>query len=89
MSTLHDDLAFHAAETLAKDRVAALLDAEQENTALRGKVERLRAEVEAERASVVAWLLTDLDELSLGLQNMLIDMADAIERGAHRREENE
>ena len=57
------------------------------------EVARLRAEVaqerEAERAAVVAWLLTDLDELSLGLQHLLTDLADAIERGAHRREGGE
>ena len=59
--------------------------------ALVAEVDRLRDEVAAERAAeraaVVAWLLTDLDELSLGLQHLLTDLADAIERGAHRREE--
>ena len=82
MSTLHDDLAFHAAETLAKDRVAALLEAEQENTALRGKVERLRAEAERERAAVVAWLREHGDQRRATL-------ADRIARGEHRREETE
>ena len=50
---------------------------------------KVAQEREAERAAVVAWLLTDLDELSLGLQHLLTDLADAIERGEHRREGGE
>ena len=64
-----------------------------EALALVAEVERLRGEAAkeraAERAAVVEWLLTDLDELSLGLQHLLTDLADAIERGAHRREGGE
>jgi hypothetical protein len=104
---------------LAAERLAALLDAERENTALRAEVERLRAEVSylracvpptrptdyghevwtaalraevaAERAAVVAYL----DE-NMGLEfcdccgqrsNEISVIANAIERGEHRREE--
>jgi hypothetical protein len=75
---------------LSEARLDALLDAERENTALRAEVERLRGE----RAAVVAWLRTrerqienwppgGMNEISL-TYNII---ADDIERGEHRREE--
>ena len=52
--------------------------AERERDDLRKEVERLRAEVDRERAAVVAWLR---GRPGYG------PVADAIERGEHRREE--
>ncbi len=46
------------------------------------EVERLRGEVERERAAVVAYMRGSND-------NRVLDYADAIERGEHRREETE
>ena len=78
------------ADELARRQAgAALVEAlDVLSAALPRAVALARAEErEAERGAVVAWLLTDLDELSLGLQHLLTDLADAIERGEHRREE--
>ena len=49
---------------------------------LLAEVERLRGEVERERAAVVAYMRGSND-------NRVLDYADAIERGEHRREETE
>ena len=46
-------------DNLAEERLAALLDAERENTALRAEVERLRAEVSYLRACVPPTRPTD------------------------------
>ena len=69
---------------LAAARLAALLDAERENTALRAEVAHLRGE----RTAVVAWL-REKEETA-----RIVEVADAfdeaarrIERGEHRREE--
>ena len=75
---------------LSEARLAALLDAERENTALRQQVAELHshgvslhkaaaAGRDMERAAVVAWLL----------RNHYDDTAERIERGEHRREEKE
>jgi len=67
-----------------------------EAAALVAEVERLRAEVERERAAVTAWLRTrerqienwppgGMNEISL-TYNII---ANVIERGEHRREEDE
>jgi hypothetical protein len=50
------------------------------------EVERLRAEVAAERAAVVAWLRKKSDEWSSG---PLDDVSGFIESGEHRREGGE
>lgn len=59
-----------------------------EAAALITEVERLRAEVAAERAAVVAWLLAEADtryrDCCCG---PVAACADAIERGEHRAEE--
>jgi hypothetical protein len=62
---------------------------------LRAEVERLRAEVERERASVVAYLRGLADDAAgrmfvpLSRAKAYLAAADAIERGEHRREEEE
>ena len=56
-------------------------------SALVAEVERLRAEVERERAAVVAWLRAEMEDASTAVRGTLGFAADAIERGAHRREE--
>ena len=60
---------------LAEARLTALLDAERENTALRAEVERLRGE----RPAVVRYLRA--------VSKQTWEIAAAIERGDHRREE--
>ena len=63
--------------------------------ALVAEVERLRAEVERERAAVVAWLLAEAKTVAASFArrgddgDLLLDAAEDIERGEHRREENE
>ena len=82
-------------EELSEARLAALLDAERENTALRQQVAELTAlgvslhkaaaaGRDAERAAVVAWL-----RVAWGAVNLVsTDIVSAeIERGEHRREE--
>ena len=106
---------------LTAERLAALLDAERENTALRAEVDRLRvlgpdtearvviearaiasdmlkpvvdswrAECDKERADTIAYLHMEAERIRRGeynpanRENALLDMADAIERGEHRR----
>ena len=55
------------------------------------EVERLRADVVAERAAVVSWLREcALDPEATGAEMRLLqDHASRIERGEHRREEEE
>ncbi len=64
--------------------------------ALVAEVERLRAEVDAERAAVVAWLrhgrwveksVHMRHEYDTPVSSAIHDAADIIERGEHRREE--
>ena len=50
---------------------------------LRAEVERLRSQVAAERAAVVAWLRDNEDAWHMPTWQL----ADKIERGEHRREE--
>jgi hypothetical protein len=87
---------------LAAERLAALLDAERENTALRElldaksheaglyarrmeQAQRSRDDARAEeRAAVVAWLNAEAERVDCG---HIEDLADRIERGEHRREE--
>lgn len=65
-------------------RLAALLEVERENTALRAEVERLRGE----RAAVVAFLRETLAASETAHASDDLDFAiNIIERGAHRREE--
>ena len=71
---------------LAAERLAALLDAERENTALRTKVADYRKMIDGletaaheERAAVAAWLRAN----TCGCY----DFAAAIERGEHRKED--
>jgi len=77
-------------EELSEARLAALLDAERENTALRQQVAELTAlgvslhkaaaaGRDNERTAVVAWLYRQHYD----------DTAERIERGEHRREEKE
>lgn len=68
---------------LAAERLAALLDAERENTALRAEVAHLRGE----RAAVVAYLRGLADDYGVCIDLSLAEQADRIERGEHRREE--
>lgn len=106
---------------LTSERLAALLDAERENTALRAEVDRLRilgsdtearvtvearaiasdmlkpvvdswrAECDKERADTIAYLHMEAERIRRGeynpanRENALLDMADAIGRGKHRR----
>ena len=84
---------------LAAARLAALLEAECENTALRAEVGRLRGvnddlrlmvdgletAAHEERAAVVAWLRTASQWMVTN--DPLNEEADAIERGEHRSEE--
>jgi len=53
------------------------------------EIKRLRAEVDTERAAVVAWLREVLAEASLplGVSQVFDAVVDTIERGEHRREE--
>jgi len=99
-----------SAPDLAAERLAALLDAERENTALRAEVERLRSINDdyllemgrqhallrdqkrgenAERAAVVAYLRGLADDYGVCIDLSLIEQADKIERGEHRRKEKE
>jgi small-conductance mechanosensitive channel len=56
---------------------------------LQNEVERLRAEVERERAAVVAYL-RDQGDGEGGLHGWVMEnLSNAIERGEHRREEEE
>lgn len=64
----------HPARPLPRDAEQWLLD----------EVERLRAEVELERAAVVAWLRLAAEE---GGDPWMAYCADRIESGEHRREE--
>jgi hypothetical protein len=73
------------APDLAAERLAALLDAERENTALRAEVERLRGE----RAAVVAFLRACEDESCVFADDIAFQFAAEIERGEHRRKEQE
>ena len=79
---------------LTEARLSAWRDAERENTELHAKIARLRAEnkrLRGERAAVVAWLLDAAQDCRLCGQQResaaLLDAADCIERGDHRREE--
>ena len=86
-------------EELSEARLAALLDAERENTALRQQVAELTAlgvslhkaaaaGRDAERAAVVAWLRSEAEsENPFYAQSNLDYAATMIERGEHRREE--
>lgn len=65
---------------LAAERLTALLEVERENTALRAEVERLRGD----RAAVVAWLRSEDYPCCRQCNGQL---ANAIERGEHHREE--
>ena len=53
------------------------------------EVERLRGEVEAERAAVVAYLRGLADDYGVCLDLSLAEQADIIENGEHRRKEKE
>ena len=53
------------------------------------EVERLRAEVAAERAAVAAYLRGLADDYGVCIDLSLAEQADIIERGEYRREENE
>ena len=64
--------------------IEAVVRLEQEVERLRAEVERLRAEVERERAAVVAFLRD-----GLGGEQGRVEYADDIERGEHRRKEEE
>jgi len=66
---------------LDRDDGDALERAMGDVTMLVAEVERLSAEVKAERAAVVAWLRNEYDTDSARTA------ADEIERGEHRREE--
>lgn len=68
------------APDLAAERLAALLDAERENTALRAEVERLRGE----RGDTVAWLRSLQPHNTEVVAVYLQMLADVIERGGHR-----
>jgi hypothetical protein len=57
--------------------------------ALIAEVERLRGEVERERAAVVAYLRGLADDYGVCIDLSLAEQADIIERGEHRREEGE
>ena len=70
------------APDLAAARLAALLEAECENTALRAEVARLREE----RAAVVAFLRACEDESCVFADDIAFQFAAEIERGEHRRE---
>jgi hypothetical protein len=80
---------------LAAERLAALLDAERENTALRTKVADYRRMIDGletaaheERAAVAAWLRRRaLVQPNVRSVLLMGAVADAIERGEHRREE--
>jgi hypothetical protein len=86
---------------LAAERLAALLDAERENTALRAEVARLRVinadlrrmvdgletAAHEERAAVVSYLRGLADDYGVCLDLSLDEQADIIERGEHRRKE--
>jgi hypothetical protein len=88
-------------EELSEARLAALLDAERENTALRQQVAELHshgvslhkaaAGRDMEREAVVAWLRAGAsNHQGFGVRligDELNAYADHIERGAHRREE--
>jgi hypothetical protein len=63
----------------AYDITRLLVNAPADLTVLIREMERLRGEAERERAAVVAWLL----------RNHYDDTAERIERGEHRRGENE
>jgi hypothetical protein len=71
---------FAPAPDLAAARLAALLVAECENTALRAEMAHLRGE----RAAVVTWL-----RVAWGAMNLVSTeiVSAEIERGEHRREE--
>ena len=75
------------------DAIALALAARGTTTAgLRAEVERLRGEVTAERAAVVAWLRAEVDDDDNAggpLACILAYAAKAIERGEHRREGGE
>lgn len=66
---------FALAIDLAAERLAALLEAECENTALRAEV----AYLHKERAAVVAWLRGKFPEWPAGTNGF----ADEVERGEH------
>ena len=89
------------APDLAAARLAALLVAECENTALRVEVAHLRVMVDGletaaheERAAVVAWLREQREYgtdalLGQGFANVCNILSTEIERGEHRRKEKE
>ncbi len=61
-----------------------------EATALVAEVERLRAELKAERAAVVAWLEArafDFHGCDGVTEHALLAVISEVERGEHRREE--
>lgn len=86
-------------EELSEARLATLLDAERENTALRQQVAELTAlgvslhkaaaaGRDEERAAVVAWLRERQEAVEWALTAAGYEhAADTIERGEHRREE--
>jgi hypothetical protein len=94
MTDLH---ALLARARLTAGHGAPVLLPPAEALALVEEVERLRAEVAAERAAVVAWLNAEANEphpieageraLSPSGRGLLLRAADTIERGEHRREE--
>ena len=55
------------------------------------EVKRLRGEVEQERTAVVAWLRDVGCRMNHGSEHefVLLSVADAVQNGAHRREEDE
>lgn len=72
-------------EELAAERLAALLDAERENTTLRKEIGRLRGE----RAAIVAWLRERGEhdhERNHHRAEALWDAAAVIEHGEHRKQ---
>lgn len=79
---------------LAVARLDALLDAERENTALRAEVERLGNQRRLDnedltRSFDMGWDTATAAVVSWLYRNRYDDTAERIERGEHRREEEE
>lgn len=66
---------------------AEVFDALAALDALVAEVERLRGETDRERAAVVAYLRGLADDYGVCIDLSLVEQADKIERGEHRREE--
>jgi hypothetical protein len=66
-----------------------IVSAPADIAALLAEVERLRGEVAAERAAVVAWLRENEGRVRPVAWEILSAAASCIERGEHRREEQE